>query len=69
MEQETFTLNGVEHNIDDVNDEAKYYLGQIKDLQNQGDRLRSNLHQVDVALEGFTKLLENVLEKEETTEE
>lgn len=68
MEQETFTLNDVEYTIEDVSDEAKYYLSQLKDLQGQGERLRANLHQVDMAAEGFTKLLENVLEKDEAEE-
>jgi len=65
MEQETFTLNGVDYSTEIISEEAKYYLGQIKDLQSQGERLRANLHQVDVATDGFTNLLENALEKGE----
>ena len=62
---ETFTLDDTEYKIEDLNDEGKYYLGQLRDLQLQGERLRGSLHQVEIAAEGFTDLLRKELKSEE----
>jgi uncharacterized protein YqhQ len=67
MEQttDTFTFLGTEYEVESLSERGKYFVAQIKDLQNQGNRLRHNVDQVEVALQAFTKMLQEELESEE----
>jgi len=64
---ETFNLDGEEYSVADLNPDGQYLIRQIKDLQAQKSRLTGNLHQVEVAMKGFTDLLQEELK--ETSED
>ena len=60
---ETFNLNGEDYSVADLSLDGQYLLRQIKDLQSQKSRLTGNLHQIEVAMKGFTDLLQEELEE------
>jgi len=47
------TIDGTEYKEDDFNDEQKYMLNQVKDLQTKEEQLKFNLHQITVARQSF----------------
>jgi len=62
------TIDGVEHSEESFNDEQKYMLAQIKDLQTKEEQLKFNLHQITVArqafIDGLSKSLKAPIEAE-----
>lgn len=62
------TIDGVEHSEESFNDEQKYMLAQIKDLQTKEEQLKFNLHQITVArqafIDGLSKSLKEPIEAE-----
>jgi hypothetical protein len=67
-EVKTINFNGTEYNVEDLSDKAKYFIGQLNDLQLQGQQTRARLDQIEVASRGFTDLLGQELEKPEEGE-
>ena len=55
------TLNGVEHIVDDMNDEQKMMVNHIADLQNKMDQMRFNLDQINIGHQAFIGKLEESL--------
>ena len=66
------TINGQEYIEDNLNDNQKYFINQIRDLQLKAANLRFQLDQVVVAQDKFTEELiktVEVVEEEEEEEE
>ena len=62
----TITIDGKEHDINNFSQEQVYMVNQIKDLQTKEGNLKFQLDQVTVAKSVFTsKLIESVKEKED----
>lgn len=61
-EEKTITLNGIDYDIDQVSEKAKYMVEQLKDLKIQQQQMRARLDQIDVCSRGFTQLLQTELE-------
>lgn len=57
-------INGTDYNEDDLSDQQKYLIAQIKDLQNKASNFKFQLDQVQVSLNSFTNALIQELEKE-----
>lgn len=51
------TINGTDYTADQLNDNQKYFIEQIKDLQAKAANLKFQLDQVNVAKESFTNAL------------
>jgi uncharacterized protein involved in exopolysaccharide biosynthesis len=62
-EKPTLIFDGKNYVIDDLSDRAKYCVGQIQDLSQQANAAHARLDQLDVARQGFEKLLREELEK------
>ena len=62
----TITIDGKEHDINNFSQEQVYMVNQIKDLQTKEGNLKFQIDQVTVAKSVFTsKLIESVKEKED----
>jgi hypothetical protein len=66
---QTIIFNGVEYNYKDLSAEAKYCIQQHQDLATQKQELTNKVHQVELALKGFSDLLGEALNRTEKTEE
>ena len=64
-ENPTVVLDGEHHVIEKMDDNGKYYVDQIQDLNTQMIQLRAKMHQVEMARAGFVELLRNSLEAQE----
>ena len=64
-EENIFTLDGNSYKEEDLNNQQKYLINQIKDLQTRGASLRFQLDQVTVAQNAFTNSLIASLKSEE----
>ena len=64
-ENNVVAINGQEYIIDNFNDNQKYYINQIRDLQLKANNLRFQLDQVVVAQDKFTEELIKTVEVEE----
>ena len=64
-ENPTVVLDGEHHVIEKMDDNGKYYVDQIEDLNTQMIQLRAKMHQVEMARAGFVELLRNSLEAQE----
>lgn len=64
-DDQTLTVDGVEHNINDFSEVQKYYFAQIQDLMKRGGALKFQIDQIDVAREIFTDKLISSLKPEE----
>jgi DNA integrity scanning protein DisA with diadenylate cyclase activity len=64
-ENNVVAINGQEYIIDNFNDNQKYYINQIRDLQLKANSLRFQLDQVVVAQDKFTEELIKTVEVEE----
>lgn len=51
------SINGKEYNTDDFNNEQKYAIMQLRDLQTKADDLKFQLDQVSAAQKMFTDAL------------
>jgi hypothetical protein len=67
--EQTIIFNGVEYNYTDLSVEAKYCIRQHQDLATQKQELTNKIHQIEVALKGFSDLLGDALKKPEEPEE
>ena len=68
-EKPTLSFDGKNYVVDDLSDQAKYIVGQLQDLEQQGRATRARLDQIEVARGGFTELLRKELEKPEEVPE
>ena len=67
-ENNVVTINGQEYIEDNLNDNQKYFINQIRDLQLKAANLRFQLDQVVVAQDKFTEELIKTVEIEEEEE-
>jgi len=51
------TINGQEYNAEALNDQQKYLINQIRDLQTKAEGIRFQLDQVTAAQNVFTNML------------
>ena len=63
QEKPTLVFDDKNYVIEDLSDQAKYIVGQLQDLEQQGRATRARLDQIEVARGGFTELLRKELEK------
>ena len=61
-------INGTEYDTDSFNNEQKYVIAQIRDLQARFEVEKFKLDQTQVALQSFTSVLLKSLEKSEEEE-
>jgi hypothetical protein len=62
-------INGTEYDTDSFNNEQKYVIAQIKDLQARFEVEKFKLDQTQVALQSFTSALLKSLEENDDDEE
>lgn len=58
------TINGQEYSTDSLDDQQKYLISQIRDLQTKAEDIRFQLDQVTAAQNVFTNMLIKSLEGE-----
>jgi hypothetical protein len=58
---ETVTIDGVEHDINDLNDSAKLMVQHISDLDRKLASMRFNMDQIQVGREAFITMLKSQL--------
>ena len=68
-EAQLININGTEYNEADLNDQQKYLVTQIKDLQAKAQTLTFQLDQVNFGLSGFKNALVLELQKSSQEEE
>ena len=69
-ENNVVSINGTDHNAADFNDEQKYVVAQLRDLQTKADNLKFQADQIAAAQKIFTDMLiKSVEEKEEAPAE
>ena len=61
-EKSTITLDGVEHNVDDLSETAKMMVQHISDLDRKLQSMRFNMDQIQVGREAFITMLKKTLE-------
>jgi len=64
-ENPTVVLDGEHHIIEKMDDNGKYCVDQIQDLNTQMVQLRAKMHQVEMARAGFVELLRSALKAQE----
>jgi|TARA_R110002020_G_C16148061_1_gene762432 hypothetical protein len=62
-------INGTEYDTDSFNNEQKYVIAQIRDLQARFEVEKFKLDQTQVALQSFTSVLLKSLEEKEVEAE
>jgi hypothetical protein len=62
------SINGKDYNADEMNNEQKYAIQQLRDLQTKADSLKFQLDQVAAAQKVFTDALIQSVEGEQTEE-
>ena len=69
-ENNVVSINGTDHNAADFNDEQKYVVAQLRDLQTKADNLKFQADQIGAAQKVFTDaLIASVEVKEEAPAE
>lgn len=63
--KETINIDGKNYIIEDLSDEARYYVGQLQDLMQQKNLAHNKLHQIDMSINGFNQALREELAKED----
>ena len=63
-EKKTITVNGVEHNVDDLNEQQIAMVNHIADLDRKLASARFNVDQLQVGREAFVNMLSNSLSSE-----
>jgi len=61
-EKKTITVNGVEHNVEDLNEQQIAMVNHIQDLDRKLGNARFNVDQLQVGREAFIELLAKSLE-------
>ena len=56
-ETNVVNINGVDYKEEDLQDQSKYLIAQIKDLQAQRSQIKFKIDQVDAALSAMTNAL------------
>ena len=67
-EKKTITVNDVEHNIEDLNEQQIAMVNHIADLDKKLGSLRFNMDQLQVGREAFVNMLTSSFDDEEATE-
>ena len=57
MKNNVITINNVEYKEEELQDQSKYLIAQIKDLQAQRSQIKFKIDQVDAALSAMTNAL------------
>ena len=60
-----FTLDGIDYNIEDISDKAKYLVGQLNALHQDKKTLHAKIDVVETAELGFIDKLRSELVEEE----
>jgi len=63
--KDVFTLDGVEHEVDSLDEEGRFLLGQLNSLNRDKMELLAKLDIVKTAEEGYIVRLRSVLQAEE----
>lgn len=61
QEKPTLVFDDQNYVIEDLSEKAKYLVGQLQDLAQQGNATRARLDQIEVARGGFTEMLRQEL--------
>lgn len=64
MENNVITINNVEYKEEELQDQSKYLIAQIKDLQTQRSQIKFKIDQVDAALSTMTNALIESVKKD-----
>jgi len=64
MENNVITINNVEYKEEELQDQSKYLIAQIKDLQTQRSQIKFKIDQVDAALSAMTNALIESVKKD-----
>ena len=64
-EKKTITVNGVEHNVDDLNEQQIAMVNHIADLDRKLSSARFNVDQLQVGREAFVNMLSSSFEVSE----
>ena len=67
-EKKTITVNGVEHNVDDLNEQQLAMVNHIADLDRKLSSARFNVDQLAFGREAFVNALAGSLESKEAAE-
>jgi len=67
-EKKTITVNGVEHNVDDLNEQQIAMVNHIADLDRKLSSARFNVDQLAFGREAFVNALASSLESKEAAE-
>ena len=67
-EKKTITVNGVEHNVDDLNEQQIAMVNHIADLDRKLSSARFNVDQLAFGREAFVTALADSLESKEADE-
>jgi len=67
-EKKTITVNGVEHNVDDLNEQQIAMVNHIADLDRKLSSARFNVDQLAFGREAFVNALADSLESKEAAE-
>ena len=67
-EKKTITVNGVEHNVDDLNEQQIAMVNHIADLDRKLSSARFNVDQLAFGCEAFVNALAGSLESKEAAE-
>lgn len=62
QENPTLNINDKEYVIEDLSDNAKYLISQIRDVQVQAEQTRRRMHQVQVTLDAYVSMLTTEVE-------
>lgn len=68
-EKKTITVNGVEHNVDDLNEQQVTMVNHIQDLDRKLSSARFNVDQLQVGREAFVNMLTSSLAASDAPEE
>ena len=63
-ETNVVNINGVDYKEEELQDQSKYLIAQIKDLQAQRSQIKFKIDQVDAALSAMTNALIESVKKD-----
>jgi|TARA_R110000772_G_C13243209_1_gene433875 hypothetical protein len=64
----TVTINGEDHNVDDLNEAQITMINHVSDLERKISSTQFNLNQLQVGKQAFMQMLTNSLEVKEAAE-
>lgn len=62
---ETLIFDDKTYVMGDLSEQARYFVNQLQDLDQQGINTRARLDQIEIARQGFENLLREEINKEE----